>query len=102
MTASWQTRWLTKLQVAVEDESWEASGPDLSALLRLARRRARLTQEALGVILGVEQSTIARWERGGVPSYDRLPALAVITQESIEEVALACARSLRRRSTEKR
>ncbi|MGH2539989.1 MAG: helix-turn-helix domain-containing protein [Actinomycetota bacterium] len=43
------------------------------ALIREARRRARLTQRELAARLGTTQSAIARLERGGTePSYERV------------------------------
>src|ERR671933_309635 len=50
------------------------------ALLREARRRAGLSQAALGRRVGRPQTQIARWERGAV-----LPSL-----ETLREIVRAC------------
>ena len=45
-------------------------------LIREARLRAGLSQDALGSLVGMDRAQIARWERGAVePSFDTLREL---------------------------
>jgi transcriptional regulator with XRE-family HTH domain len=54
-------------------------------MLRYARRRAGLSQRALGLKAGVAQSAIARIERGGVsPRVDTLERLLAETGATLE------------------
>ena len=51
------------------------------------RVSAKLTQEELGAMLGVNRSTIAMWETGeAMPRADKLPELAKIFGCSIDEL----------------
>ena len=53
-------------------------------LLRYARRRAGLSQRALGVAAGIPQSTVARIELGRLsPRTDTLERLLVATGQSL-------------------
>jgi transcriptional regulator with XRE-family HTH domain len=59
-------------------------------ILRLARRRAGLTQRALAAKAGVPQPAIARIELGGVsPRLNTLTALLAATGVTLEPVPLA-------------
>lgn len=51
------------------------------------RESAKLTQEELGNMLGVNRSTVAMWEAGeAMPRADKLPILAEIFNCSIDEL----------------
>lgn len=51
------------------------------------RVSAKLTQEELGAMLGVNRSTIAMWETGeAMPRADKLPELAKIFGCSIDDL----------------
>ncbi|MFJ7279821.1 helix-turn-helix domain-containing protein [Kitasatospora sp. NPDC098663] len=54
--------------------------------LRRVRRARDLSQEALGRAPGVDvdQSTVAKWEGGGFPEPERLPAIARALREPID------------------
>lgn len=45
-----------------------------------------LTQEQLGGIVGVSMQAVSKWERGGTPDIDLLPALADALGVSIDEL----------------
>jgi transcriptional regulator with XRE-family HTH domain len=61
----------------------------LSMRIRIARQRARLSQEALAVNLGVTRSAVANWEcaDGVLPASSRLSRLAELTNVSFEWLA---------------
>ncbi|CAN7422415.1 helix-turn-helix domain-containing protein [Pseudoxanthomonas sp. LjRoot143] len=61
----------------------------LSMRIRIARQRARLSQEALALHLGVTRSAVANWEcaDGVVPASARLVKLAELTHVNIEWLA---------------
>lgn len=49
------------------------------------REASGLTQARLGALLGVNQTSVAKWETGGIyPSGDKLPALAAALHCSID------------------
>lgn len=51
------------------------------------RERAKLTQRELADVLGVERSTVAKWESGAAyPRASQLPALAAALHCSIDEL----------------
>lgn len=51
------------------------------------RVSAKLTQEELGAMLGVNRSTIAMWETGeAMPRADKLPELAKVFGCSIDDL----------------
>lgn len=55
--------------------------------LALMRERAKLTQRELADVLGVERSTVAKWESGAAyPRASQLPALAKALGCSIDEL----------------
>ncbi len=61
----------------------------LSMRIRIARQRARLSQEALALNLGVTRSAVANWEcvEGVLPASGRLAKLAELTNVSFEWLA---------------
>lgn len=61
----------------------------LSMRIRIARQRARMSQEALALNLGVTRSAVANWEGadGVLPASARLARLAEITDVSFEWLA---------------
>jgi|APEBP8051072266_1049373.scaffolds.fasta_scaffold00125_22 Helix-turn-helix. len=61
----------------------------LSMRIRIARRRARLSQEALAINLGVTRSAVANWEcaDGVLPASARLARLAELTSVNFEWLA---------------
>lgn len=61
----------------------------LSMRIRIARQRARMSQEALALNLGVTRSAVANWEgaEGVLPASARLARLAEITDVSFEWLA---------------
>lgn len=55
--------------------------------LALMRERAKLTQRELADVLGVERSTVAKWESGAAyPRASQLPALAKALSCTIDEL----------------
>lgn len=55
--------------------------------LAFMRERAKLTQRELADVLGVERSTVAKWESGAAyPRASQLPALAKALSCSIDEL----------------
>jgi transcriptional regulator with XRE-family HTH domain len=53
-------------------------------LLRVARRRSGLNQEALGKLLGVSRQVISKWENGGsVPRSNELLLLSIHLGEDL-------------------
>lgn len=55
--------------------------------IKSLREKAGLTQEQLGRLLGVGQSTVAMWEAGeSKPRADKLPELAKILGCTIDEL----------------
>ncbi len=61
------------------------SHPALSSLIRNWRRRAGVSQSALGSQVGVTQALISRWECGGEVPASHWPALADALQLSEAE-----------------
>lgn len=61
----------------------------LSARIRIARQRARLSQEALARQLGISRGAVANWECsvGALPATSRLEQLARITSVRFEWLA---------------
>ena len=61
----------------------------LSMRIRIARQRARLSQEALALNLGVTRSAVANWEGadGVLPATSRLAHIAQLTNVSFEWLA---------------
>ncbi|KRA41805.1 transcriptional regulator [Pseudoxanthomonas sp. Root630] len=61
----------------------------LSMRIRIARQRARMSQEALALNLGVTRSAVANWEsvEGVLPATGRLAKLAELTSVSFEWLA---------------
>lgn len=61
----------------------------LSMRIRIARQRARLSQEALALNLGVTRSAVANWEGadGVLPASARLAHIARLTNVSFEWLA---------------
>lgn len=61
----------------------------LSMRIRIARQRARMSQEALALNLGVTRSAVANWEsvEGVLPATGRLARLAELTSVSFEWLA---------------
>lgn len=61
--------------------------PILPAALRAARKRARLTQEALGRLTGIPSKTVIEYESGRVtPTLRRLVTLAAAMGAEIDEL----------------
>ena len=55
------------------------------------RERAKLTQRELADVLGVERSTVAKWESGtAYPRASQLPALARALRKLTDTVDLLC------------
>lgn len=55
------------------------------ARLRAARRARNLTQEDLGVLLGVSGATVSRWESGrDAPTFSLLPELSTRVLTSLD------------------
>lgn len=55
--------------------------------IKTLREKAGFTQQQLGEMLGVRQSTVAMWETGGSsPRTDKLPELARILGCMIDEL----------------
>lgn len=55
--------------------------------IKVLREKAGLTQQQLGELLGVRQSTVAMWETAGChPRASKLPLLAKALQCNIDEL----------------
>lgn len=67
----------------------ESTHMKLSMRIRIARQRARMSQEALALNLGVTRSAVANWEsvEGVLPATGRLAKLAELTSVSFEWLA---------------
>lgn len=51
------------------------------------RKRADLTQKEVADILGLDQTTVSRWERGRkLPRADRLPRIADLYHCSVDDL----------------
>ncbi|MBN1891192.1 MAG: helix-turn-helix transcriptional regulator [Clostridiales bacterium] len=51
------------------------------------RKRVNLTQQQVADFLGLDQTTVSRWERGRkLPRADRLPRIAELYQCSIDDL----------------
>ena len=48
----------------------------LSERIAELRRARNLTQEQLGQLVGVSAQAVSKWEKGGAPDVELLPALA--------------------------
>ena len=61
----------------------------LSTRIRVARQRARMSQEALATQLGVTRGAVATWEcaMGALPATARLEKLASVTEVRFEWLA---------------
>lgn len=54
------------------------------------RKKSRITQQKLSEKLGIDRSTIAKWESGDtMPRADKLPELAKILNCTIDELFTA-------------
>lgn len=54
------------------------------------RKKSRITQQKLSEKLGIDRSTIAKWESGdAMPRADKLPELAKILNCTIDELFTA-------------
>lgn len=42
-----------------------------------AKEKRTITQDEIGYLVGVKQAAVSKWKRGGLPTTDRLAALAV-------------------------
>lgn len=62
---------------------------NLSMRIRVARQRAKLSQEALASLIGVTRGAVANWECsvGATPAFNRLEHLARVTEVSFEWLA---------------
>ncbi|AKC85669.1 helix-turn-helix domain-containing protein [Pseudoxanthomonas suwonensis] len=62
---------------------------ELSMRIRIARQRARMSQEALALQLGVSRGAVANWEcsMGALPTTSRLGRLAHATEVRFEWLA---------------
>ena len=60
--------------------------PSLGELLRRKRRSVGLNQQGLADRLAVNQSTVAKWERGDRPAPDKLAALAAFLDLPLSRV----------------
>ncbi len=59
----------------------------LGQFISLRRKHLRLTQEELGIRIGVSKSAIAKWEtNGGLPDRDNLKRLAQALGVTVEEI----------------
>ena len=57
--------------------------------IRKYRQKRELSQEALARLVGVERSTVAKWEAGSnKPRADKLLALARVFQCSLDDLLL--------------
>ncbi|NLW89190.1 MAG: helix-turn-helix transcriptional regulator [Clostridiaceae bacterium] len=51
------------------------------------RRKANLTQKEVAEALGLDQTTVSRWERGRkLPRAERLPAIAILYRCSVDDL----------------
>ncbi|WP_447731074.1 helix-turn-helix domain-containing protein [Pseudoxanthomonas suwonensis] len=61
---------------------------DTAGRIRLARRQAQLSQQALGKQLGVQRSAVSNWESNNArPSMEHLVAIAEATNASVDWLA---------------
>ena len=58
----------------------------LSRQIKAFRIKKGMTQEQLGAAVGVTMQAVSKWERGGTPDIELLPALADILGVSIDEL----------------
>lgn len=57
------------------------------------RRRVNLTQKEVADILGLDQTTVSRWERGHkLPRADRLMRIAELYHCSVDDLLKPCSR----------
>jgi transcriptional regulator with XRE-family HTH domain len=59
---------------------------NLSEKILFERRKRNLTQEELGIALGVSAQAISNWERGGYPDITMLPGIANYFKISVDEL----------------
>lgn len=64
------------------------AGVTLGERIRRQRKALGLTQERLAPALGVDQSTVAKWEGGNRMDLERLPAIARFLLCPVEELLL--------------
>lgn len=62
---------------------------DLSRRIAAARRRLGKTQSEFGEALGVNQTTVSRWEKGATPDFAALAKIAQLTGENLSDLAQA-------------
>ena len=70
--------------------SFRATTPaKMSLRIRQARRKAELSQQALGELIGVKRSAVSNWESSStvLPSVQHLAGIAVATDVSFEWLA---------------
>lgn len=58
----------------------------ISGQIKRYRREKGLTQEQLGASVGVSMQAVSKWERGGTPDIELLPAIADVLGVSIDEL----------------
>ena len=63
------------------------------AEIRAARERAGLTQEELGVLVGVTLRTIGNWERGATVSRNRAAKILQVLADQLDDQAPATLRT---------
>lgn len=50
------------------------------------RNKKNISQEQLAREIGVERSTVAKWEAGGMPTAAKLPTLAAVLGVTVDEL----------------
>lgn len=73
---------------------------NISQQIRKYRNQKGLTQEQLGEVVGVSMQAVSKWERGGTPDIELLPAIADALGVSIDELFGRRQKSLEERITE--
>ena len=58
----------------------------ISEQIKRFRNKKGLTQEQLGASVGVSMQAVSKWERGGTPDIELLPAIADVLDVSIDEL----------------
>ena len=58
----------------------------ISEQIKRFRNKNGLTQEQLGASVGVSMQAVSKWERGGTPDIELLPAIADVLDVSIDEL----------------
>lgn len=59
---------------------------NISSQIKKFRIKKGLTQEQLGSSVGVSMQAVSKWERGGTPDIELMPALADVLEVSIDEL----------------